>query len=61
LEKQRKERNIIGLGIAKRVKTINHSPFVDDTLLLGGASKIIARRFKKNLDDFFTGFRGASE
>jgi len=36
----------------KKVKTINHSLFADDTLLLGGASTIIARRFKKVLDDF---------
>jgi len=51
-EKQRKERNITGIRIAKGVKTINHSLFADDTLLLGGASTIIARRFKKVLDDF---------
>jgi len=48
LEKQIKERNITGLRIAKRVKTINHSLFAGDTLLLGGASTIITRRFKKN-------------
>lgn len=52
LEKQRKERNITGLIIAKGVKTINHSLFADDTLLLGGASTIIARRLKKILDEF---------
>ena len=36
LEKQRKEINITRLRIEKRVKTINHSLFADDTLLLGG-------------------------
>ena len=50
LETQRKERTIIGLRIAKGIKTINHSLFVDDTLLMGGASTIIARRFKKIMD-----------
>jgi len=49
-ETQRKERTITGLRIAKGIKTINHSLFVNDTLLLGGASTIIARRFKKNID-----------
>jgi hypothetical protein len=34
----------------KRVKYINHAQFVDDTLLLGGASTIIARKFKQQLD-----------
>jgi hypothetical protein len=29
---------------------INHAQFVDDTLLLGGASTIIARKFKQQLD-----------
>jgi len=52
LEKQKRERNITGLQIARGVKRINHSLFVDDTLLLGGASSIIARRFKKVLQDF---------
>ena len=52
LENQRKERNIIGIRITKGVKTINHSIFADDKLLLGGASTIIARRFKKVMDDF---------
>jgi len=44
--------SIPGLRIARRVKRINHSQFVDDTLLLGGASKIMARRFKLVLDQF---------
>lgn len=52
LETQRNERTIAGLRIAKGIKTINHSLFVDDTLLLEGASTIIARRVKKFLDEF---------
>jgi len=34
------------------VKNINHSQFADDTLLLGGATTIIAHRFKTLLDKF---------
>lgn len=34
------------------VKNINHSQFADDTLLIGGASVIIARRFKALLDKY---------
>lgn len=52
IEKQRRERNITGLQISRGVKSNNHSLFADDTLLLGGASSIIARRFKKVLEDF---------
>jgi len=52
LKNQRKERNITGIKIAKGVKTITHSLFADETVLLGGASTIIARRLKKILDDF---------
>ena len=52
LENQRKERNITRIRIEKGVKTINHSFFADETLLLGVVSTIITRRFKKVLDDF---------
>ena len=52
LEKQRKERNITVIRIEKGVKIINHSLFSDDTLLQGGTSTIVARRFKKVLDYF---------
>jgi hypothetical protein len=31
-------------------KEINHAQFVDDKLLLGGASTLIARKFKQELD-----------
>jgi hypothetical protein len=33
-------------------KRINHSQFVDDTLLIGGASIVIAKRLKNALDNF---------
>jgi hypothetical protein len=34
------------------VRRINNSQFVDDTLLLGGASQIMAQRFKLVLDQY---------
>ena len=33
-------------------KDINHAQFVDDTILLGGASQIIAHRFKSEMDHY---------
>jgi len=38
-------------------KNINHSQFIDDTLLIGGASTTIARMFKTLLDKFM-GYSG---
>ena len=38
--------------IARGVKEINHFEFVDNTLLIGGDSRIIAQRFKKVLETF---------
>lgn len=43
---------ITGIQFAQGTKNINHSQFADDTLLMGGASITIARRFKKILDQF---------
>eukprot|EP00253_Pinus_taeda_P035966 PITA_35966 len=39
-----------GLSMVHQVKDINHAQFADDTLLLGGASIISAKSFKKELD-----------
>ena len=44
--------SIPGIKIAQGVKRINHSQFFDDTILLSGASKIMARRLNKVLDTF---------
>jgi hypothetical protein len=52
LEQERATRNIPGLKIARGVRRINNSQFVDDTLLLGGASQTMARRFKLVLDQY---------
>lgn len=42
--------NLPSLQIARGVRNLNHSQFVDDTLLLGGASMLIATKFKKKLE-----------
>lgn len=52
LENLRKKKEIIGISIARGIKEINHSLFADDTLLIGGASSLMARRFKRTLDTF---------
>ena len=41
-----------GLKIARGVKAANHAQFVDDTIMLGGASITIVRRFKCALSTF---------
>ena len=41
-----------GLKIARGVKNANHSQFANDTILLGGASVIIAKRFKEVISTF---------
>jgi hypothetical protein len=52
LDKERRKKNISNIKIIRGAKRINHSQFFDDTLLLGGASTIIATRFKEALDTF---------
>jgi hypothetical protein len=41
-----------GLRIEPGMKDINHAQFADDTLLLGGASSIIAKQFKEELEAY---------
>jgi hypothetical protein len=50
LEWEKSSGKIPRLWITRGVKRINHSQFVDDTLLLGGASKVTAFSFKNILD-----------
>eukprot|EP00253_Pinus_taeda_P022245 PITA_22245 len=52
LENLRLKREIMGISIERGIKEINHSLFADDTLLIGGASTLMARRFKRVLDAF---------
>jgi hypothetical protein len=54
LEEECRLGRLPGIQITPGVKAINHSQFADDTLLLGFASPIIARRFKRILDNFLT-------
>jgi hypothetical protein len=51
LEKSHQSKLIPSIKINQRNKRVNHFKFVIDTLLLGGASKIIAKRFKDILMD----------
>lgn len=54
LEKERLKGRLIGLKIARNVKLLNHSQFVNDTLLLGGASKVVVGLFKSVLDKYIS-------
>jgi hypothetical protein len=58
LEEERRINRLPGLLIARGVKEINHSQFADDTLLLGAATTIIAKRFQKVLDSFLSASGG---
>jgi hypothetical protein len=52
LEKVDASKYIPGIKIAWGTKRINHSQFANDTLLIGGASIVIAKRLKNALDNF---------
>jgi hypothetical protein len=55
---ERRNGKLPGLRIARGVKEINHSQFVDDTLLLGAATVRTATRFQKTLNSFLAVFGG---
>jgi len=55
LEHNRQNVTITGIYFSRGIKSINHSQFVDDTIFLGGASCIIAKRIKKILYRIFGG------
>eukprot|EP00253_Pinus_taeda_P004750 PITA_04750 len=59
LDHNRRVGLISGIKFGNGVKNINHSQFADDTLLIGGASTTIARRFKTLLDQFMKYSGGA--
>lgn len=44
--------NLSGLRFTPEVKIANHAKFVDNTILMGGASVAIENRFKVVLDNF---------
>ena len=50
LDRCQPHNELLGLCISQGVKNINHAQFADDTILLGGASSISARIFKRELD-----------
>lgn len=51
-EQEREMGRLVGLQITQNVHSQNHSQFIDNTLLQGGDSKIIARIFKGILDSY---------
>lgn len=57
LDHNRRVGLITSIKFEDGANNINHSQFADDTLLIGGASTTIARRFKKLLDQFM-GYSG---
>lgn len=52
LNKKQQDQDIVGLCIARGVKSINHALFADDTLLLGAATQLSASKFKEVLEDY---------
>ena len=52
LENARLDQDLPGIQMARGIKEINHAQFADDTILLGGASNIIGRRFKTELSRY---------
>ena len=58
LQFKQESRELKGMKIARGVKASNHAQFVDDTILLGGASVIIVRRFNSVLSTFLKATNG---
>ena len=52
LENARLEQELPGIRLARGIQDINHAQFADDTILMGGASQIIASRFKTELNRY---------
>jgi hypothetical protein len=52
LDLERITKNLHGITVVKGTKKINHSQFVDDTLLMRGALTMIVEQFKLALDQF---------
>jgi len=50
LDHSQQLQSLLGLRMVTGVKEINHAQFVDDTLLLGGASVTSARNFKREME-----------
>jgi hypothetical protein len=46
------QNNLLGLRIAPGVKEINHAQFMDEMLLMGGASVHTTKKFKMELDAY---------
>lgn len=59
LESERVIGNLPGIQMVGGIKRVNHSHFADNTLLISGASLIVASRFNKILDSFLDTSGGA--
>jgi hypothetical protein len=59
LEHEHEVGNLSSLQMVRRVKSLNHSQFANDTFLMGGVSHIISPRFKQVLDSFLDASSGA--
>jgi hypothetical protein len=58
LDFARSQKSIPSIKISRGTKRLNHSQFVDDTLLISVASTILALRFKRIMDLFTKAFGG---
>lgn len=52
LQQKQQDQDIVGLCIARGVKSSNHALFADDTLLLGAATPHSTSKFKEVLEDY---------
>lgn len=52
LNKKQQDQDLNGLCIARGIKSINQALFVDDTILLGTATQMSARKFKEVMEDY---------
>ena len=58
LQQQQELGELKGLKIARGVRVANNAQFVDDTILLGGTSTIIAKMFKNVISTFLNSMDG---
>jgi hypothetical protein len=58
LEVERQVGNLLGIKLVRGVKSMIHSQFAEDRILLGGTSTIMTLRFKRVLDVFINSLGG---
>jgi len=60
LEWERERYNLPTIRFTPGINSINHGKFVDDTMLIGGASTLISMRFKPTLGKFLKASGGTT-